>query len=97
MSSSGSMATLSESGPTDAYNGDAAAKIVVETNAGYNKVLLENNIFTNDLNGKTIALNCFAKSDNLASFRFQIKAIYASGAINVFNITSFNLQTDIAY
>ena len=92
--SSGSMATLSESGPTDAYNGDAAAKIVVETNAGYNKVLLENNIFTNDLNGKTIVLNCFAKSDNLASFRFQIKTIYASGAINYLTSPVLNLQTE---
>lgn len=92
--SSGSIATLSESIPIDAYNGDTAAKIVVATNAGYNKVLLENNIFTNDLNGKTIVLNCFAKSEDLTSFRFQIKTIYASGATNYLTSPVLNLQTE---
>lgn len=92
--SSGSMATLSESIPIDAYSGDTAAKIVVATNAGYNKVLLENNIFTNDLNGKTIVLNCFAKSEDLTSFRFQIKTIYASGATNYLTSPVLNLQTE---
>lgn len=92
--SSGSIATLSESIPIDAYNGDTAAKIVVATNAGYNKVLLENNVFTNDLNGKTIVLNCFAKSEDLTSFRFQIKTIYASGATNYLTSPVLNLQTE---
>ena len=75
----GSTASISDSGATDAYNGDTAAKIVVETAIGYNKVLLENNVFTNDLNGKNIAIKCFAKSDDATSFRFQIKTIYTSG------------------
>jgi endoglucanase len=92
--SSGSMATLSESIPIDAYSGDTAAKIVVATNAGYNKVLLENNIFTNDLNGKTIVLNCFAKSEDLTSFRFQIKTISVSGAPNYLTSPVLNLQTE---
>jgi endoglucanase len=92
--SSGSIATISESGPTDAYNGNTAAKIVVATNAGYNKVLLENNVFTNDLNGKTIVLNCFAKSEDVTSFRFQIKTISVSGATNYLTSPVLNLQTE---
>ena len=92
----GSTASISDSGATDAYNGDAAAKIVVETDIGYNKVLLENNIFTKDLNGKNIAIKCFAKSDDATSFRFQIKTIYTSGTTSTtsyFTSPVLNLQT----
>ena len=92
----GSNASISDSGATDAYNGDIAAKIVVETAIGYNKVLLENNIFTNDLNGKNIAIKCFAKSDDATSFRFQIKTIYTSGTTSTtsyFTSPVLNLQT----
>ena len=92
----GSTASISDSGATDAYNGDIAAKIVVETAIGYNKVLLENNVFTNDLNGKNIAIKCFAKSDDATSFRFQIKTIYTSGTtstISYFTSPVLNLQT----
>ena len=90
---SNSTANISDSGATDAYNGDAAAKIVVETNFGYNKVLLENSVFNNDLNGKTIALNCYAKSDDATSFRFQIKAIYTSGTVRYLTSPVLSLQT----
>ena len=89
----GSTASISDSGATDAYNGDTAAKIVVETAIGYNKVLLENNVFTNDLNGKNIAIKCFAKSDDATSFRFQIKTIYTSGTTSYFTSPVLNLQT----
>ena len=92
----GSTASISDSGATDAYNGDIAAKIVVETAIGYNKVLLENNVFTNDLNGKNIAIKCFAKSDDATSFRFQIKTIYTSGTnstTSYFTSPVLNLQT----
>jgi len=92
----GSTASISDSGATDAYNGDIAAKIVVETAIGYNKVLLENNVFTNDLNGKNIAIKCFAKSDDATSFRFQIKTIYTSGTTSTtsyFTSPVLNLQT----
>ena len=92
----GSTASISDSGATDAYNGDAAAKIVVETAIGYNKVQLENNVFTNDLNGKNIAIKCFAKSDDATSFRFQIKTIYTSGTTSTtsyFTSPVLNLQT----
>jgi endoglucanase len=88
----GSTASISDSGATDAYNGDTAAKIVVETAIGYNKVLLENNVFTNDLNGKNIAIKCFAKSDAATSFRFQIKTIYTSGTTSYFTSPVLNLQ-----
>ena len=88
----GSTASISDSGATDAYNGDTAAKIVVETAIGYNKVLLENNVFTNDLNGKNIAIKCFAKSDAATSFRFQIKTIYTSGTPSYFTSPVLNLQ-----
>lgn len=90
----GSTATISDSGPSDAYNGDVAAKIVVETAIGYNKVLLENNVFTNDLNEKTIAIKCVAKSDDVTSFKFQIKVIQTSG--NPLYLTSpiLSLQTE---
>ena len=88
----GSTASISDSGPTDANNGIAAAKIVVETDIGYNKVILENNVFTNDLNGKNIAIKCFAKSDDTTNFRFQIKTIYASGATSYFTSPVLNLQ-----
>ena len=88
----GSTASISDSGATDAYNGDTAAKIVVETAIGYNKVLLENNVFTNDLNGKNIAIKCFAKSDDATSFRFQIKTIYTSGTTSYFTSPVLNLQ-----
>ena len=87
-----STASISDSGATEAYNGDAAAKIVVETAIGYNKVLLENNVFTNDLNGKNIAIKCFAKSDDATSFRFQIKTIYTSGTTSYFTSPVLNLQ-----
>ncbi len=87
-----STASISDSGATEAYNGDAAAKIVVETAIGYNKVLLENNLFTNDLNGKNIAIKCFAKSDDATSFRFQIKTIYTSGTTSYFTSPVLNLQ-----
>ena len=92
----GSTASISDSGPTDANNGIAAAKIVVETDVGYNKVILENNVFTNDLNGKNIAIKCFAKSDDATSFRFQIKTIYTSGTTSTtsyFTSPVLNLQT----
>jgi endoglucanase len=89
----GSTASISDSAATDAYNGDIAAKIVVETAIGYNKVLLENNVFTNDLNGKNIAIKCFAKSDDATSFRFQIKTIYTSGTPSYFTSPVLNLQT----
>jgi len=92
----GSTASISDSGATDAYNGDIAAKIVVETAIGYNKVLLENNVFTNDLNGKNIAIKCFAKSDDATSFRFQIKTIHTSGTTSTtsyFTSPVLNLQT----
>ena len=88
----GSTASISDSGATDAYNGDTAAKIVVETAIGYNKVLLENNVFMNDLNGKNIAIKCFAKSDDATSFRFQIKTIYTSGTTSYFTSPVLNLQ-----
>ena len=88
----GSTASISDSSATDAYNGDTAAKIVVETAIGYNKVLLENNVFTNDLNGKNIAIKCFAKSDDATSFRFQIKTIYTSGTTSYFTSPVLNLQ-----
>jgi endoglucanase len=89
----GSTASVSDSGATDAYNGDSAAKIVVETAIGYNKVLLENNVFTNDLNGKNIAIKCFAKSDDTTNFRFQIKTIYTSGVTSYFTSPVLSLQT----
>ena len=88
----GSTASISDSGPTDANNGIAAAKIVVETDVGYNKVILENNVFTNDLNGKNIAIKCVAKSDDTTNFRFQIKTIYTSGATSYFTSPVLNLQ-----
>ena len=90
---SGSTATMSDSGFTNAYNGAAAAKIGVETNLGYNRVQLQNSVFTTDLNGKTITLKCFAKADDATSVKFQVKTIYSSGDTN--NITSpvLNLQT----
>ena len=89
----GSTASISDSGATEAYNGDTAAKIVVETAIGYNKVLFENNVFTNDLNGKNIAIKCFAKSDDTTNFRFQIKTIYTSGATGYFTSPVLSLQT----
>jgi len=90
---SGSTATISDSGSTDAYNGAAAAKIGVETSLGYNKVLLENSVFTNDLNGKTIALNCFAKADDATSIKFQVKTIYTSGTNSYLTSPVLSLQT----
>ena len=54
----------------------------------------ENNIFTNDLNGKNIAIKCFAKSDDATSFRFQIKTIYTSGTPSYFTSPVLNLQTE---
>jgi len=90
---SGSTATISDSGSTDAYNGAAAAKIGVETNLGYNKVQLENSVFTTDLNGKTIALNCFAKADDATSIKFQVKTIYTSGTTSYITSPVLSLQT----
>ena len=90
---SGSTATISDSGSTDAYNGVAAAKIGVETNLGYNKVQLENSVFTTDLNGKTITLKCFAKADDATSVKFQVKTIYTSGTTSYLTSPVLSLQT----
>tara|TARA_B110000967_G_scaffold157587_1_gene162767 strand:+ start:2969 stop:5044 length:2076 start_codon:yes stop_codon:yes gene_type:complete len=90
---SGSTATIADSGSTDAYNGTAAAKIGVETNFGYNKVQLQNSVFTTDLNGKTITLKCFAKADDATSVKFQVKTIYTGGGTSYLTSPVLNLQT----
>ena len=90
---SGSSATLSDSGSIEAYNGAVAAKISVETSLGYNKVSLENSVFTNDLNGKTISLNCFAKADGATSIKFQVKTIYTNGTTSYLTSPVLSLQT----
>jgi endoglucanase len=90
---SGSSATLSDSGSIEAYNGAVAAKISVETSLGYNKVSLENSVFTNDLNGKTISLNCFAKADGATSIKFQVKTIYTDGTTSYLTSPVLSLQT----
>jgi endoglucanase len=62
---------------TDAKDGLVGAKIDVSTQDEYNKVILSNDSYTQDLTGKKITIKAFAKSlaSSGQSFKIRIKAI----------------------
>jgi len=62
---------------TNAKNGLVGAKIDVSTQDEYNKVILSNDSYTQDLTGKKITIKAFAKSlaSSGQSFKIRIKAI----------------------
>ena len=66
-------ATFSDA-TTDSKSGDAGAKIVVTSSDVFNKVILNNTIYTEDLSGKKITFRVSAKSLNGGqSFKMRVK------------------------
>ena len=57
------------------FSGSVAAEIEVVNPQNYNKVLLSNTIYEQDLNDKTIIIGCYAKSSEPnMSFKLRIKS-----------------------
>jgi len=75
---SGSTGSFSDAGLSASKTGDSAAKVLVESNLGYNKVFIKNDIKNIDLSGKTVTLKCYAKSADASKFKFQVKVVGAS-------------------
>ena len=85
-------ATFSDA-TTNARSGAVAAEIEVTTAAGYNKVLLKNNAYTQDLTGKKISISCYAKATNSNQrFKFRIKAV-ENGSNRFVPSSTYNLTT----
>lgn len=78
---SGAVAVFSNGGEANAKSGESAAKVEVTTSVGYNKVLLQNDVYLGDLNGKTVTVKCHAKSADASAFKFQIKIIGSEGTL----------------
>lgn len=81
----GSDASLSEAGPTEARTGNVALKINVVNGGGYGKVRVTNTAFYEDLQGADITLSVYAKSNNSNRIRFQLKVNYTDGSNSTFN------------
>jgi endoglucanase len=68
------VATISEHSDT-VFSGSSAAKIEVTTSEIYNKVILSNIDYQQDLTNKKITIGCYAKSQTLGiSFKLRIKS-----------------------
>jgi endoglucanase len=71
---SGSASATFSDATTDSKSGDAGAKIVVTSSDVFNKVILSNTIYTEDLSGKKITFRVSAKSLNGGqSFKMRVK------------------------
>lgn len=77
---------------TDAKDGLVGAKIDVTTEDEYNKVILSNDAYKQDLTGKKITIKTFAKSlaSNGQSFKIRIKAVI-NGSNAFIPSTAFSL------
>ena len=57
------------------FSGSIAAEIEVVNPQNYNKVLLSNSIYEQELNDKTIIIGCYVKSSEPnMSFKLRIKS-----------------------
>ncbi|QOD59918.1 sulfatase-like hydrolase/transferase [Polaribacter haliotis] len=77
-----SVATLERANAADVRTGDLALKINVVNGGGYGKVRVTNTAYFDDLSGRDITLNVFAKSNNSNNIRFQLKVSYTDGTNN---------------
>lgn len=61
---------------SDSRSGSSAAKIEVNTSESFNKVILSNIIYSNDLTNKKITIKAYAKSleTNTNSFKLRVKS-----------------------
>lgn len=76
---SNSSAQLTMAGATNARTGNSAAKVMVSSDLGHNKVMLENRPYVSDLNGKRVTVEVWVKSVEAAEFRLQLKVIAQTG------------------
>jgi len=88
------VATFSESS-TSVYSGNSSARIEVTTADEFNKVLLSNIDYQQDLTNKKVTIGCYAKSPTLGkSFKLRIKSkvnnsnAYTYNASPTFSLTS---------
>tara|TARA_B110000003_G_scaffold83922_1_gene85884 strand:+ start:23261 stop:25159 length:1899 start_codon:yes stop_codon:yes gene_type:complete len=58
---------------SDSRNGVSGAKVEVTSSDNYNKVLLSNQIFTQDLTGKKVIIKAYAKSATAVGQSFKIR------------------------
>ena len=100
---SGSAAATFSDATTDSKNGEAGAKIVVSSADAYNKVVLSNVEYTEDLTDKKVTFKVHAKSLNTngQSFRLRVKAI-VNGANSfiyspAFNVTNTYTETPFEF
>ncbi|MGH1388241.1 cellulase family glycosylhydrolase [Kordia sp.] len=85
-------ATFSDA-TSNARSGTAAAKIEVVTANGYNKVLLKNKEYTQDLTGKKVTITCYAKANsNDQRFKLRVKAV-ENGVSRFVPSSTYNLTT----
>ena len=85
-------ATFSES-TTTVFSGSTAARIDVTSAQDYNKVLLRNAVYQEDLSNQTLTIGCYAKAlGNNVSFRMRIKSQLSENTIfipsEIFQLTS---------
>ena len=94
---SGSAAATFSDATTDSKNGEAGAKILVSSADVYNKVVLSNVVYTEDLTDKKITFKVHAKSFNAngQSFKLRIKAV-VNGANSFVPSPTFNLTNTYA-
>ena len=74
-----SSAQFTNAGSGYARTGNSAAKVVVQSNLGHNKVMLENRAYASDLNGKRVTVEGWIKSESAAEFRLQLKVTPQTG------------------
>ena len=92
----GAVATFSESS-TSVYSGNSSARIEVITAEEFNKVLLSNIDYQQDLTNKKVTIGCYAKSLTLGkSFKLRIKSKVNNS--NTYNASpTFSLTSSYNY
>ena len=92
---SGTAAAEFSDADTDSRNGFSGAKVQVNSADIYNKVLLSNRIFTEDLTNKKITIKTYAKSlaTSGQSFKIRVKAI-VNGNNSFIPSSEFNLTNE---
>lgn len=77
----------------NARSGVIAAEIEVAVANGYNKVLLQNNAYTQDLTDKKIIISCYAKANsNNQRFKLRVKSV-ENGVNRFVPSPTYNLTT----
>ena len=91
------VATISEHSDT-VFSGSSAAKIEVTTSEIYNKVILSNIDYQQDLTNKKITIGCYAKSQTLGiSFKLRIKSEDNMANTYFTSSSAFSLSTSYEY